>query len=108
MATKKLAARKISSKTKQISKKNNRTALKLGNIFSFSTKGAAKRNFSSSFKYENFMIDLKGNVKDGIAKLNIKIEGKNFNFNGIVTISEKSFTELNAVLTHLLVNLRRN
>lgn len=105
MPTKKLMPKKHSSKRKKLSKSIKGSALKLGDMFSFSTKGAAKKNFSSSFEYKNFMVDLKGNVKDGEAKLNMKVEGKDFDFKGTIIISEKSFTDLHVLFGHLLSSI---
>lgn len=102
MAAKKVKQKKVPTKSRKLSKNFKGTTLKLGDIFSFSTKGAAKKNFSSSFEYENFMVDLKSNVKNGKAKLNVKIDGKTFNFSGEVTISEKAFNNLCALSEHLL------
>lgn len=111
MATKKLMRKLMpkkdssKSKSKKLTKNIKGSALKFGDIFSFSTKGAAKRNFSSSFEYKNFIIDLKGNVKDGKAKLNIKVEGKSFDFNGAITVSERSLTDLQVLFGHVLSSI---
>lgn len=107
MAAKKLKKhKKVSNKSKPLSKNVKGTALKLGDIFSFSTRGATKKDFSSSFEYENLMVDLKGNVKNGEAKLNIKAEGKSFNFKGVITINEKSFKDMYLLFSHLLSNVK--
>ncbi len=96
-------ARKLSKQN--LSRSNRGTTFKLGDLFSFSTKGTAKNNFSSSLEYKNFMVDLKGTVKNGKAKLNVKIDGKSFSFKCEIIMGERTFKELFVLFEHLLSNL---
>jgi len=97
----------LSKNSKKLSKNIQGATFKFGDLFSFSTKAAAKTNFVSNLEYKNLTVDIKGNVKNKKANLNIRIEGKNFSFKSEIVITEKTFRELYILFDHLLSNITK-
>lgn len=93
---------KISQAPKARKKRSTST---LGTLFHFPSIGQPKKNFSTSFEYGNFHIDAKS--KGGDVTINFKLSNKNLNFNGIITLNEKNFSQLQKAAEHILSNLNR-
>ncbi len=77
---------------------------KIHHLFS-SSRTKTPRNFSSSFEYGNVAINIKKD-KAGLVKCNMNVDNKNFNFSGVLTLNEKSFSELHYMVNQLLSGVR--
>lgn len=65
---------------------------------------SASKDFSSSFKFGNFSgtVESKGKT----VTINVIVEGKNFDFDGVLTMNEKAFKNLQRIFGNALDNLR--
>jgi hypothetical protein len=91
----------VSKSKKSASTKKNG----LSRFFSLNNR-AAKTNFATHFIYGAFTIDIKTVTAGGKVKCNLKIDSKNFNFSSIITLSEKSFVQLQKMLEHIVSSAR--
>lgn len=96
----------VRTRAKSQAKKKPAKSAKSGKIHQLfsSQKTKQPRDFSSSFEYGNVAINIKN--KEGLVKCNINVESKNFNFSGVLTLNEKSFSELHDLANQLVSGIR--
>lgn len=99
-----------SKKPKAKSRGTRRNALE--NFFSFSNlnsnaRESSKNNFSTSFVYRNFSFKINSEVKGGTITLYLKISGKKFNFNGVISLNESAFSEIQTIFNHVFSNMSK-
>ncbi len=96
---------KISTKTKaQVKAKAKARSTRSLSGFTLPWMKREDRDFTSSFKFGNFSgtVESKGKT----VTLNVSLEGKNFDFDGVLSMNEKAFKDLQRIFDKVLDNLR--